>query len=135
MTVIAVELPDETIQHLKQVANAQQQSIEEVVRTLVMQELPIAPALPAEEEAELAAFAHLSDEVLWLIARSTLTPAEQAELAILNDQAQRAPLSPTQIEQRDRLLEQYDRVIVRRARAAEVLQGRGYDISNPAVLQ
>jgi len=49
--------------------------------------VPLLPALPQDVEAELAAFANLSDEVLWFLARSTLTEAEQEELATLNDVA------------------------------------------------
>jgi len=55
--------------------------------------VPLLPALPQDVEAELAAFTNLSDEVLWLLARNTLTEAEQEELATLNDVAQQRSLT------------------------------------------
>jgi len=91
--------------------------------------------LPDDVESELAAFPHLSDEVLWLVARSTLTAAEQRALAILNQAAKTRHLEAVEIARLETLLGLYDRLLVRRAQAAASLQQRGYDLCNPQVLQ
>lgn len=134
MNLLTVELPDEALKHLEEVAREQDQSIQEVVQQLLLREINGLPRLADEVEAELTAFAHLSDEVLWLLARSTFPSAEQTRLTTLNDKSQREGLSKIEISERDELLEHYNRSILRRARAAEVLLERGYDLSNPAIL-
>jgi hypothetical protein len=120
MTLLTVELPDETLKQLERVAQEQQQSVPDVVRQLVLREMSGLP--------------RLSDEVLWLLARSKFPSADQTLLATLNDKAQREGLSEIETFERDELLESYNRSILRRARAAEVLLERGYDLSNPAIL-
>ena len=90
--------------------------------------------MPQDVEAELAAFTSLSDDVLWLLARSTLTEVEQEELAALNSQAKQRPLTQEEQSRQQALLDTYDRLIVCRAQAALLLKLRGYDLSDPAVL-
>lgn len=96
---------------------------------------PPQPRLPDDVEAELAALPSLSDEVLWLLARSTLTLEEQNTLAFLNSTAKTRTLDPAETERLETLLDLYDRMLVRRAQAAAILQQRGYDLRNPNVLQ
>ena len=93
------------------------------------------PTLPDEIEAELTAFTSLSDDVLWLLARSTLPETEQERLAELNYQAKQRDLTEAEETERDRLLDSYNRVMVRRAEAALLLKARGYDLANTNVLQ
>ena len=92
------------------------------------------PALPENVEAELAALHMLADDALWHIARITLTPDEQAELADLNEEAQFRSLSVDEHTRRETLRDAYDRTMVRRAEAASILQSRGYDLSDPMTL-
>ena len=96
---------------------------------------PELPSLPEDVEAELASFSQLSDDVLWLIARSTLTREQQRDLADLNDEAQRHPLAAVEQTRQQALIHAYDRMMVRRAQAALILKQRGYDLTDLAVLQ
>lgn len=132
---VTVELPSTTWEHLQKTARQQRRSIPDVVRDLVLIQTPDFPALPPDVEAELAAFANLSDGVLWLLARSTLSVEEQSDLALLNEEAQRRPLTQAERTRQQTLVDNYDRVLVRRAHAAGLLKKRGYDLSDPAVLQ
>lgn len=77
----------------------------------------------------------LSDEALWLLARSTMSVAQQDTLALLNQQAKQRVLYPKEEAALEALLQQYDRMMVRRAKAASLLQERGYDLRDPKVLQ
>jgi rhodanese-related sulfurtransferase len=134
-TAITLELPPAAYEQLRRTASRQNRPVAEVVKDIVLREIPDLPALPADVEAELATFSQLSNDVLWLIARSTLTRQQQDELAHLNDQAQRRPLTADEQSQQEKLISVYDRVLVRRAQAALVLKQRGYDLTNPVVLQ
>lgn len=132
---VTVELPSTTWEYLQKTARQQRRSIPEVVRDLVLRQTPDLPSLPLDVEAELAAFASLSDGVLWLLARTTLSAEEQRDLACLNDEAQRRTLTQAERTRQQALIDSYDRVLVRRAHAAKLLKARGYDLSDPAVLQ
>lgn len=100
-----------------------------------MRSLSELPSLPVEVEVELASFSQLSDDVLWLIARSTLTREQQRALADLNDEAQSRPLTAAEQTRQQALIHAYDRMLVRRAQAALILKQRGYDLTDLAVLQ
>jgi hypothetical protein len=132
---VTVELPGTTWEHLQKTARQQRISVSDVVRDLVLRQTSDMPALPPDAEEELAAFANLSDGVLWLLARTTLSSEEQNELALLNEEAQRRPLTQAEVDRQERLIDSYDRVLVRRAQAASLLKSRGYDLSDPVVLR
>ena len=134
-TPVTIDLPVPLFQQLETIARQQHRSIPDVVRDIVLREVHSLPTLPQDIEAELAAFTNLSDAVLWLLARSTLTEAEQQELATLNSQAEQRALTQEEQTQQQALIDAYDRVMVRRAQAALLLKSRGYDLSDPAVLQ
>ena len=127
--IIQVEVPSERFAELEQVAQLQQRTVDELVRDMIVREEPPLLRLPADVEAELAAFEYLSDDVLWLLATSTMSVAQQEELANLNEEAQRRDLTLMEQERQDALLDVYHRVMVRRAHAALILKGRGYDIN------
>jgi hypothetical protein len=122
---IVIDLPMFAYEHLQQLAALQQRDLSEIASDLILAELPALPPLPLEIEQELAAFTHLSNEVLTLLANSTLSPQELAQLAQLNEQAQMDKLSAAQEGRRQQLLDAYDRVLVRRAQAALLLRVRG----------
>ena len=122
---LVIDLPPLAYAQLEAMATAQQRTVADVASDLILAELPIMPALPDDVEQELAAFDRLSEDVLRLLANSTLSAQEQAELAQLNEEAQGDGLQPGEAERRERLLALYDRTLVRRAQAALVLRRRG----------
>lgn len=133
-TPITIELPTPIAEQLEEEASRQKVNVRDLVRDLVLEHWSELPSLPDDVEAELAAFTRLSDNVLWLIARTTLSSEEQEELAGLNSEAKSRPLTSDEHTRREALLDAYDRMMVRRAQAADILQTRGYDLSDPAVL-
>lgn len=84
---ITIELPTPIAEQLAEEASRQKMSVRELVRELILEDWSGLPSLPDDVEAELAAFHSLSDNVLWLIARTTLSSGEREELADLNDEA------------------------------------------------
>ncbi|NUQ37890.1 MAG: hypothetical protein HUU23_08865 [Caldilineales bacterium] len=131
-TAITFELPPAAFEQLRRTAHRQNQPISELVKEIVLREIPGLPALPEDVETDLASFSRLSDDLLWLIARTTLTPQQQRTLSQLNDSAQRRTLTPEELAQQQ-LIGSYDRLVVRRAQAAFVLKQRGYDLSDPPI--
>lgn len=131
---ITVDFPVAAFEALQRTAQRQNRPVADVVRDLVLRELPELPLLPRDVETELTSFATLSDDVLWLIARSTLTRKQLQELARLNDTGQQRSLTAAEQVRQQELISAYDRTILRRARAAALLQQRGHNLSDPAVL-
>lgn len=132
--LLQIALPTEALEHLQQLADAQQRTVDEVVRDLLLQELSGLPPLPVAVEAELAALESLSDDALWLLADSTLTDSQQQELAALNDAAQQRPLTEAEAQRQQELIDAYNRLLVRRAHAASILKGRGHDLDKLTAL-
>jgi len=132
---MTINLPRSLVRELEITARRHQRTLSGIVRDLIMQAKPALPTLPDKIEAELAALPNLSDDVLWLVARNTLTKTEQDELAVLNQQAKQTPLTEKEEASREALLATYNHMMVRRAQAASLLTARGHDLSDPAVLQ
>jgi hypothetical protein len=127
--LLQVQLPTETIAYLEQIARQQARTVDEVIRDIILQELPGLPLLPEDVEAELAAFEYLSDDALRHLAVATLSPEQQHELAALNDAAQKRSLTEQERKRQQDLVDAYDRYLVRRAQAASILKTRGHDLS------
>jgi hypothetical protein len=127
--ILQIELPTETFVQLEQVARQQQRSVDELVREMILHELPSLPLLPEDLEAELEAFEHLSDDVLWLLAQSTLAVPQQEELANLNEIGQQRDLTVAEQQHQQSLLNAYERAVIRRAQAAALLKVRGHSVS------
>lgn len=126
---VSVELPLPTFQHLQLAAQRRQQAIPDLVEQLLIQEMPL-PPLPVTLTEELAAFAQLSTEVLWLLARTTLTEQQRLDLAALNRKAQQADgLTAVEQQRQIELLVLYQNSMARRTKALDLLQQRGHDIT------
>ena len=123
--ILQIELPAETFAQLEQVARQQQRSVDDLVRAMILHELPGLPSLPEDVESELAAFDHLSDDVLWLSANTPLPMPQQEELANLNEAQQQRDLTPVESVRQQALPETYHRAVIRRAQAAAILKDRG----------
>ena len=131
LSTMTVELPEKTYVQLQQVAYQQNRSIPDVVQNLLTQDISRLPRLPDDLETELAVFTRLSNHVLWLLARSILTIEERTELANLNYKAQRVEgLTDDEKMRQTTLLNLYNRTLVHRSEAANLLRKRGEDISS-----
>jgi hypothetical protein len=128
-TTVVVTLPSETVEQLERFARQQQRSVSELVRDLVVQEVPGLLLLPHNVEQELAAFDYLSDDSLWLLAQTVITPQQQQELAALNEVAQQRPLTEEEANRQQVLVDAYDRALVRRAQAVSTLKARGHELT------
>ena len=124
-----IQLPRPVYERLKRVAKQQNRSIPDAVDALIAQ-VESLPSLPKDEERELAALADLSDDTLWLLARSALTPEQQIEWERLNRKAQQGlKIAPDEQKRQETLLALYQYAALRRAAAMNLLEKRGHDVS------
>ena len=128
---VMVELPLPTYRHLQAMAHRQKRAIPDMLEQLLIQTPAPLPPLPISLAEELNVFPHLSTEVLWLLARATLTVEERTTLEALNRKAQQAGgLTAPEQKQQAALLALYQSSLGRRATAINLLKQRGEDISS-----
>ena len=84
--------------------------------------------LPADLAAQLTAMALFSDEALWAATASSLSPAQQRQMDQLIAKGKVRKLGRTESAELESLLEEYDRAVLRRAKALAVLSNRGYEL-------
>ncbi len=109
--------------------------VSEVIKRGMSPSVVVEDDLPVWLHAELRAMQELSDTALWTLARSTMRQIDSDELANLNALGHERPLTRMEQSQQQQLLNDSDETILRRAHAAVLLQARGYDMSDPTVLQ
>ena len=122
-----VTLPENLFVRLTELALRQQQSVEnllvERLSGILDDELN---QLPTTEQAELQALHHLSDEVLLLMSAEQMKPKDQALLTELMDRNSKDTLSPQDRDTLTLLVEQGDKLMLRKAETAAILVSRGY---------
>lgn len=87
------------------------------------------PSLPPDEQAELNALTHLSDDALWTIAREQMPEAKQNRLQTLMDKNTQGSLSEAEKVEFDALVDQGQRLMLRKGQAAALLTERGYRVT------
>lgn len=128
---VTIELPLPTYRQLQAVAQRQNRAIPDLVQQLLSQSPSTLPLLPVALEEEINAFPQFSNEVLWLLARTTLSKEQRIRLEELNRKAQQAVgLTGVEQQQQAALLALYQSTLVRRTKAANLLRQRGEDISS-----
>lgn len=129
-TEITVRVPEKLYQRLSQRAHQTQRALEDELLATMTTGLSVNDELPSGVEDELAQLDVLSDELLWRIAHSRLTPLQANKLERLHIKAQRQPLTATERKQEQTLVHKYERLLLLRSRAARLLKDRGIDISS-----
>lgn len=109
--------------------------VSEIVKRGMSPSIMVEDDLPPWLHAELEAMQNLSDTALWTLARSTMRQIDNDALVQLNEISHERPLTPTEQAQQQTLLNQSEETVLRRAHAAVLLQARGYDMSDPAILR
>lgn len=129
MSDYILTIPDDVVRRARRLA---EQSSLPVERVLIehLRTLPTAlPPLPPEEEAELEALGHLSDDTLWTIAREQMEPEVQERLQALMDKNTQGKLNAGEADQLEQLVDRGLRLTLRKSAAAALLIERGFSIS------
>ena len=127
---VTLPVPDYIYERARHIAEATGQPLESVlVRQLEDAFAEPLPTLPPDEQRELDALADLSDEALWTIAREQMPEAKQARMQALMDDHSRETLSGKPYAELEQLVQQGQRLMLRKAQAAALLTERGYTVT------
>lgn len=131
---VTLPVPEDIYDRARQVAAGTAQSVEAVL----LQQLKAAfmaplPALPPDEQSELEALTHLSDEALWTLARAQMAQDKQARMQVLMDANSQGTLDEAQRAELETLVAQGQRLHVRKAQAAALLTERGHRVTIKAL--
>lgn len=126
MTEYLLTIPDDVFRRARRVAEQLAQPVDEVMIEH-LRTLPSAlPAVSPEEEVELEALRHLSDDALWTIAREQMGVEQQERLQVLMDNHSLGQLPGDEVKELEQLVERSQRLILRKSEAAALLAQRGY---------
>lgn len=128
MSDYMLNIPEEVIEAARQIANATSRPVEEILLTRLKTVLPL-PVLPPDEEGELEALHHLSDDALWTFAREQLPEDVKSQMQSLMDKNSSGNISSNERQTLESLVERSERLMLRKSEAAAVLTRRGYTVT------
>jgi hypothetical protein len=129
MSEYILTVPDDVLRRARQLAEQTARPVDKVMIEHLRTLPPSLPALPPEEEAELEALAHLSDDTLWTIARERMGADVQARLRELMDKNTLGTLLEGEYGELEQLVDRGQRLMLRKSAAAALLVERGYTIA------
>ena len=123
-----IDAPDEISARARRIAETTSKPVEQVLiehlQSLAVPQIE----LPPDEQAELDALAHLSDDALWTIVRERLPDEVQARAHDLMKRNSGGALSAAEAAELESLVQRADRLMLRKAESASILTQRGYSI-------
>jgi hypothetical protein len=127
---ITLTLPEAIYKHLQSQAKITTRSLDEIASQLFVQSLPpkVEEDLPPSYRTELESMAHLSDDVLWQIAQSSMNQDKVALYDILLERHKTEKLTPIGREWLTQLREDADQLMLRKAHAYAILKNRGHKL-------
>ena len=127
---VTLPVPDSIYERARRIAEETSQSIEAVLLQQLQDAFtePLA-GLEPDEQRELAALTHLSDDALWTIAREHMPEDRQTRLQALMEANSQGTLDDAQRAALEGLVAQGQRLSLRKAQAAALLTARGYSVT------
>jgi hypothetical protein len=126
---IILTLPADISDWARQIAETTSRPVEQIlIEHLKGLSTPL-PELPPDEQAELDALHHLSDDALWTIAREQVPDDVQTSAQQLMEKNSHGTISDLETAELEKLVQRADRVMLRKAEAAAILKERGYAFS------
>ena len=109
-------------------AESSSQSVDEIIHKLLTESLDQPRlALPQDEQTELNALAYLTDATLFTIVRGEQMPESlQAQMQTLMDKNNQSTLTDSEQQTLTQLVEDGQRLMLRKAEAMKLLINRGY---------
>jgi hypothetical protein len=121
---IVLVLPEDISERARLIAQTTSQPVEQVLIDYLKTLSAPVPALPPAEQAEIDALHHLSDDALWTIAREQMPDDVQARAHDLMSKNTMGVLTDQEQVELDNLVDRGDRLMLRKAEAAAILQER-----------
>jgi hypothetical protein len=126
---ITLSIPEYLYERAKRLAAEKNLAIEQVLIDQLETALVDLPALASDEQAELDALDHLSDDALRTIALEVMPLHQQERMQGLMQQNNFGTISAEAREELTGLVDQGQRLILRKAKAIALLAQRGHPIS------
>jgi len=122
---IILTVPEDISAYARRIATTTAQPVEQVLLEHLKTLSASVSLLSSEEQAELDALQHLSDDALWTIAREQMPDPAQTRARELMDKNSRRIISAAEEAELAQLVERADRLMLRKAEAATILKKRG----------
>jgi plasmid stability protein len=127
--ILTLHLPDGLYARLQKRARESQRTLEAELLEMLSDAVPENDRLPQSLAGDLSQLDTMDDSELRRAARSSLTRKTAKRLEGLHFKRQTEGLSESEAKTLTELVEQYERAMVIRARAAALLKERGHDVS------
>lgn len=129
--VVTIKIPTTLYHRLNFWAQNAQDSVQKVVVTTLDTYLPPLP----DENVSLTSLESLNDEGLWQVARRVISPDQQKQLSALLEKNQLGRLTNVEEAMLNKLSEEADQRMLRKAKAYVLLKQRGYELPTLAELE
>jgi hypothetical protein len=130
LTDYTITISESLYNKARRFADAHSESVEDVIRVHLENALDNPRlALPADERAELEALQYLSDDTLWTIAREQMAASKQAQMQSFMDKNSQGTITTEESALLSDLVEQGQRLMLRKSEAMKLLIQRGYSVS------
>jgi len=133
---IAIQMPQPLYRRLERLAELSRRPVESlVVQTLDASVPPLPDDLPEEMRGDLLALEELDNETLWQVARSVVSPEQQAKHSLLLEKNRRDAITEAERVTLTQLRREADQLMLRKAYAYVLLKWRGYRLPTLAELE
>jgi plasmid stability protein len=129
MQTVTLRLPDQLYERLRRQAQDSHRTIEEELLDMVVSNVAGEPQLPGDLASAIEHLPFLETEALWRAAKTALSPRDASRLERLHLKRQREALTAAEEHELARLMQEYERALLARARATQLLAERGEDVS------
>lgn len=131
MSDYTISIPDSIYQKAQAVAKQKSLSVDEVIRAELEGAfvLSMLDGIPHDEQAELKAMTFLSDDALFSMMREQMQQTKQMRMSILMDKNNRGTISDEEHAELTTLVEDGQRLTLRKATAMNILMDRGYKLT------
>lgn len=129
MNPYTLTVPEDVYQRARLIAEETSRPVDEVLIAYLRTLSAPLPVLAADEEAELEAMKHLSDDALWTMAREQMALSIQEQMQALMDGNSRGTLTAQERTMLENLVERGQRLMLRKSEAAALLTQRGYRVT------
>ncbi len=130
MSGYTISIPDTVYEKARLVAQLTSRQVDDVIRSRLEDAFdePFL-GLPADEQSELKAMAFLSDDALFTMMREQMPRAKQDRMSLLMDKNTHGTITEEESTELAVLVEDGQRLTLRKATAMDILMDRGYELS------
>jgi leucyl-tRNA synthetase len=129
-----LNLPNNLFERIRRLAQKFQKTEQDILLDALTTALPPLAGVAPQLADELAELTFLNDAALWRIARSTLPEEQYNQMDELLAGKGQGKITITEQQTLDELTQQSQHLVLKRGQAAVLLQQRGYNLSNPEIL-